>query len=236
MAPLRGASVLITGATQGIGRAVAGQLGAAGARLHLLARRPEPLEALASESGGRAWPCDLADDADVWSVLDGLQDELGGPPDAVVNAAGTFDLVPLVETSVNAFDRNVAVNLRGPFLVIRALLPGMLKRGSGRIVNLGSVAGRRALPGNAAYGASKHGLRGLHEVLLEEIRGTGVLATLIEPAATDTPLWDPLDPDARSDVPSRIEMLSPEDVAEAVLFALTRPPGVRIPLIQIERG
>jgi NAD(P)-dependent dehydrogenase (short-subunit alcohol dehydrogenase family) len=154
----------------------------------------------------------------------------------VVNAAGAFDLAPFAETTVQAFDRNLAVNLRGPFLVIRALLPAMLERGSGRIVTVGSVAGRRALAGNAAYGASKWGLRGMHEVLVEELRGTGVAATLVEPAATDTALWDPLDPDAREDLPPRSAMLAAAEVAEAVLFALTRPDAVRVPLIQIERG
>ena len=191
---------------------------------------------LAEQSGGRAWSCDLADDADVWSVLEQLQEELPGPPYGIVNAAGTFELAPLAETSVLAFDRNLSVNLRGPFLVIRTLLPAMLARGQGHIVNLGSVAGRRSLAGNAAYGSSKAGLRGLHEVLLEEIRGTGVVATLVEPSATDTALWDPVQPDERSDLPSRSEMLQPEDVAEAVLFALTRTRGVSVPLIQIERG
>ena len=233
---LRGRSVLVTGGTRGIGRAVAERVARAGARVDVVARGAEDFFETVERTGGRAWPCDLGDDADVWSTLEGLVEALAGPPDAVVNAAGTFDLAPLAETSVNAFDRNLSVNLRGPFLVIRALLPHMLARGSGCIVNLGSVAGRRALPGNAAYGAAKYGLRGLHEVLLEEIRGTGVVATLIEPAATDTPLWDPLAPDEREGLPSRAEMLSAEDVAEAVLFALTRPAGVRVPLIQIERG
>jgi NADP-dependent 3-hydroxy acid dehydrogenase YdfG len=119
---------------------------------------------------------------------------------------------------------------------MRALLPAFLERGSGHIVNVGSVAGRRALPGNAAYGASMAGLRGLHEVLVEELRGTGVAATLLEPSATDTMLWDPLEPDARPDLPDRARMLQAEDVAAAVRFLLSRPAHVRIPLMQIERG
>jgi NAD(P)-dependent dehydrogenase (short-subunit alcohol dehydrogenase family) len=233
---LAGAAVLITGATGGIGYAVAERVAEAGARVHVLSRSADTLAGLVARSGGRTWPADLTDDADVWSALDALQDTLRGPPDAVVNAAGAFALAPLAETSVEMFDRNLAVNLRGPFLVIRALLPAMLERDRGKIVNVGSVAGRRALAGNAAYGASKFGLRGLHAVLVEELRGTGVSATLLEPAATDTALWDALQPDGRGDLPPRSAMLRPEDVAEAVMFALTRPPDVRLPLIQIERG
>jgi NAD(P)-dependent dehydrogenase (short-subunit alcohol dehydrogenase family) len=233
---LRGAKVLVTGATGGIGRAVAEAVAGADGQLHVLSRNADALAPLAERTGGRSWPADLSDDADVWFALDTLQETLGGPPDAVVTAAGAFELAPLAETSVEAFDRNLQVNLRGPFLVIRALLPAMLERGGGRIVSVGSVAGRTALPGNAAYGASKFGLRGMHEVLVEELRGTGVAATLVEPAATDTPLWDPLDPDARDDLPARSAMLRPEDVAGAVLFVLTRPAHVRVPLIQIESG
>jgi NADP-dependent 3-hydroxy acid dehydrogenase YdfG len=112
----------------------------------------------------------------------------------------------------------------------------MLERGDGLIVNVGSVAGRKAFPGNAAYSASKFGVRGFHEVLLEETRGTGVRATLLEPAATDTSLWDALDPDADPGLPNRDAMLTPDDVAEAVLFVATRPPHVRIPVLQIERA
>jgi NAD(P)-dependent dehydrogenase (short-subunit alcohol dehydrogenase family) len=215
---------------------VAERVAKAGGQLHLLSRTATSLDALARGTGGRAWLADLTDDADTWSALYALNETLRGPPTAVVNAAGTFHLSALADTTVQSFDQNLALNLRAPFLVMRALLPSMMERGSGRIVNVGSVAGRRAFPGNGAYSASKFGLRGLHEVLVEELRGTGVSATLIEPTATDTRLWDPLDPDRREDLPSRSEMLRPGDVADAVLFALTRPPGTCIPLIQIERS
>jgi NADP-dependent 3-hydroxy acid dehydrogenase YdfG len=89
------------------------------------------------------------------------------------------------------------------------------------------------MAGNGAYGASKFGLRGLHQVLAEEVRGTGVRATLVEPSATDTPLWDPLDPDSRADLPSRSSMLSPDDIARAVVFALVQPAEVELSLLAI---
>ena len=93
-----------------------------------------------------------------------------------------------------------------------------------------------AFPGNGAYSASKFALRGLHEVLLEEIRGSGVRASLVEPAATDTEIWDPLDPDGNPGLPDREDMLTASDVAEGVVFVATRPEGVVIPLLQVERG
>ena len=169
---LAGRSALVTGATRGIGRAVVDRFAEEGARLHLLARSEDALSRLAAETGGRAWPADLSDDASVWDALDRLRDADGADPDIVVNSGGVFALAPLAETSVALFDENVTVNLRGAFLVVRAVLPGMLARGSGLIVNVGSVSGRKAFPGNGAYSASKWGLRGLHSVLLEEIRGT----------------------------------------------------------------
>jgi NAD(P)-dependent dehydrogenase (short-subunit alcohol dehydrogenase family) len=152
----------------------------------------------------------------------------GGEPDIVVNAAGAFALAPFAATEPGIFERQLAVNLLGPFLVIRGFLPGMLARGSGHIVNIGSVAGRIALPGNAGYGASKFGLRGLHEVLAAELRDTGVRASLVEPAATDTSLWDPLQPDTRNDLPSRADMLRADDVAAAVRFILEQPAAVEV--------
>ncbi|GMV07175.1 MAG: NAD(P)-dependent oxidoreductase [Gemmatimonadota bacterium] len=234
--PLRGRNALVTGASRGIGARVAERLAGAGARVWLVARSADRLADLAARTGGTALAADLGDEAAVWEVAERLQDELGGAPDLVVNAAGVFGLAPVAEETVQSLDAHLAVNLRAPFLVVRALLPAMLRRGSGLVVNVGSVAGRRAFPANAAYSASKFGLRGFHEVLLEEVRGTGVRATLVEPAATDTPLWDPLDPDADPGLPDRSAMLDPDDVAEAVLFVATRPDSVRIPLLQIERA
>ena len=235
-ADLGGLTALVTGASRGIGARVAERLAEAGARVWLLGRSRGALTELAARTGGVALVADLTDEASVWDALDRLQDELGSAPDLVVNAAGVFGLAPVAQETVKSLDAHLGVNLRGPFLVVRALLPSMLERGRGIIVNVGSVAGRKALPGNAAYSASKFGLRGFHEVLLEETRGTGVRVTLLEPAATDTPLWDPLDPDSDPALPDRAAMLTPDDVAEAVLFVVSRPDTVRIPVLQIERA
>lgn len=233
---LEGRTALVTGASRGIGACIAGRLADEGARVWALGRSRGALTELASRTGARALVADLTDEAVLWEAMDTLQEEAGGPPDLVVNAAGVFGLATVASETVRSLDDHLAVNLRGAFLIVRALLPAMLGRGSGLIVNVGSVAGRKAFPANGAYSASKFGLRGFHEVLLEEVRGTGVRATLLEPAATDTPLWDPLDPDGNPGLPNRSAMLSPDDVAEAVLFVATRPATVRIPLLQIERA
>lgn len=234
--PLIGRTALVTGASRGIGRRIAERLAGEGAKVWALARSAEPLRELAREYRVEPVVTDLTDDTATWLALDELQDAVGGAPDIVVNAAGIFGIQPFAETTVKSFDAHVAVNLRAPFLVTRALLPSMLERGSGLVVNIGSVAGRTAFPGNAAYSASKFGLRGFHEVLLQELKGTGVGASLIEPAATDTTLWDALDPDSNPDLPDRAAMLHADDVAEAVIFVATRPSGVNIPLLQVERG
>ena len=227
-------TVLITGASRGIGRAIATRLAEEGAIVWGMGRVETALTEVASETGGSSLVADLSDDVSVWSALERLTDEIGGAPDIVVNSAGVFGLSSCATESVLAFDESFSVNLRGTFLVVRSLLPGMLDRRTGLIVNIGSVSGRKGFRGNAAYSASKFGLRGFHEVLLEEIRGTGVRATLVEPAATDTALWDGLDPDNDPALPNRSQMMQPADVAEAVAFIATRPHSVCIPLIQIE--
>lgn len=233
---LQGIGALVTGASSGIGAAVARALSVEGARVGLMARSLARIRELADEVEG--WPLsgDVTDPADVAAVLAGFREAAGAGPDLVVASAGVFTLAPVEGTDPAELALNLDVNLKGSFLLLREVLPGMKARGTGTVVQVGSVSGRRAFPGNGAYSASKYGLRGLHEVLLEELRGTGIRATLLEPAATDTPIWDPLDPEGRAELPSRSAMLRPEDVAEAVVFVATRPAGVQIPFLPIERS
>lgn len=231
---LQGQTALVTGASRGIGRAVCEALVEAGCWVGMVARGEDGLRAAAAESGGHPIPADVSQAGAVHALAGYLTELLGDPPDLVVNAAGSFALAPFTATDPDLFDAQIAANLRAPFLVSRAFLPGMLERGSGHLVHIGSVAGRVPLPGNAAYAAAKFGLRGMHEVMVQELRGTGVRATLIEPSATDTSLWDALNPDGQDDIPSRAEMLRPEAVAEAVLWSATRPSGVSVSSVAVE--
>lgn len=224
---------LVTGATGGIGEAVARRLAADGLRVCLGGRRVGRLERLAREVGGVAVPFDLTNEEDVERARPVV--EVAGL-DVLVNAAGVFDLASVAQTSGEVLRRNLDVNLVGAFNVTRAFLPGMLAAGSGLVINVGSVAGWRAFPENSAYAASKFGLRGFHEVLLEELRGTGVRACLLEPGAVDTPIWDPLDPDAAPHLPNRARMLRAEDVARAAGFVAGLPDEVAVPLLRIERA
>jgi 3-oxoacyl-[acyl-carrier protein] reductase len=120
-----------------------------------------------------------------------------------------------------------------PFNVARAFLPGMRQAGRGHLVTIGSIADHTAFPENAAYAASKYGLRGLHETLVAEYRGSGIRMTLVSPGPTDTSIWDPFDPDRRAGFTPRARMLKPADVAGAVLWAVIQPPNVAVELIRM---
>ena len=226
---------LVTGATGGIGEAIARRLAGDGFKVYAGGRRFERLERLAGEIDGVALPFDVTSEAEV--ELARAEVEIGGAPRFVlVNAAGVFDLATVERTSGDMLRRNLETNLVGTINLTRAFLPGMLTRRSGLVINVGSVSGWRAFPENSAYSASKYGLRGFHDVLLEEIRGTGVRACLLEPGAVDTPIWDPLDPDAAPHLPSRAQMLRGEDVARAAGFVAGLPAEVAVPLLRIERA
>jgi NADP-dependent 3-hydroxy acid dehydrogenase YdfG len=233
---LGGATALVTGGTLGIGRAVAERLHAGGARVLIAARDEARVARVARELGVAGIAADVSKPALVVRLAAAAEERWGGAPDIVVHAAGAFALTPLARTPIATFDRQIAVNLRAAFLLIRTFLPGMLERGTGHLVTIGSIAGRVAFPENGAYSASKFGVRGLHAVLDAETRGTGVRATLVEPAATDTALWDAVDPDTRPDLPDRAGMLRAADVADAVFYAVTRPPGVDVRSILVERS
>ncbi len=231
---LAGRFALVTGASRGIGRAVAASLAAHGAHVFMLARGAVQLREAAGEIGhlATALPCDVTDAAAVHQAAQQVVAELSrsgaAAPDLLVNNAGLFPLGPLHETSVVDFVATIDLNLVAPFRLLRAFLPAMRERGTGHIVTIGSVADRNIFPGNGAYAASKYGQRAMQEVLRSELRGTGVRSTLVSPAATDTPIWDPIDPDNQPGFPTRASMLRPADVADAVLWAVTRAPHVNV--------
>ncbi len=228
-APLTGRTAVIAGASRGIGRAVAEALHGAGAHVVRLARSLADAEAERRTD----LACDLTK-ADAVGRAAGRILAARGAPDVLVVAAGTFLLRPLTETTAAEFAEQLDANLAGPFAVLRAFAGPMRERGSGLVVTIGSIADHVPLAGNAAYAASKYGLRGLHGVLAAELAGTGVRATLLAPGPVDTELWDAVDPDARPGFTRRRDMLRAEDVAEAVLFVATRPAHVVIPEILIE--
>ena len=217
-AALKGRTALVTGGSRGVGRATAAALVKAGVRTIIVARDAAVLEEAAAAIGAEALAGDITDPAaldpaaldpaalgpaDGGGIVARVIERLGGVPDILVNAAGSFSLAPIAETALAAFDDAIAANLRAPFALTRAMLPSMLARRSGHIVTIGSVAGRAAFPGNGAYSAGKFGVRGLHDVLAAELRGTGVRSTLIEPAATDTGLWDSIDLARNPGLPER---------------------------------
>ena len=226
MTALAGRVALVTGASRGIGAATAEALRAAGAQVVRVAR------ALPPGNDFLDLPADLTDAAQVEALAARVRREVG-PPDVVVSNAGGFLLRPLEQTTMADFDAQVGLNLRAAFAVARAFLPMLRDAGRGSFVMVGSVADHVGFPENAAYAASKYGLRGLHETLLAEFRGTGVRLTLISPGPTDTDIWAPFDPDQREGFPRRAEMLRPADIADAVLFVATRPPHVLVDWLRL---
>jgi NADP-dependent 3-hydroxy acid dehydrogenase YdfG len=227
---LQGRTALVTGASRGVGLAVARALAGAGARVALLARSTDALEreAAALGRGAIAVPADVTAAGDVARAAARVAEAFGGAPDVLVNSAGVFTLALAHEETVESFMDTLRANLVAPFAVARAFLPAMRERGSGSVVTIGSIADRNAFPENGAYAASKFGLRGLHEVLRAELRGSGVRATLVSPGPVDTPLWDAIDPDNRPGFSPRASMLRPEAVAAAVLYAVSQPMAVNV--------
>jgi NADP-dependent 3-hydroxy acid dehydrogenase YdfG len=235
---LAGRWALVTGASRGIGEAVARALAADGARVALVARSGGALATLARElgPGHLAVAGDLTVADDVASLAGRVTTWAGGAPDIIVNNAGVFPRATADEQDPGDFARTIDLNLTAPFRVLRAFLPAMRARGRGDVVTLGSVADRRVYPGNAAYSASKYGARALHEVVRAETRGTGVRASLVSPGPVDTAIWDPQEASLGKSLPLRTEMLRPVDVARAVMFVVTQPQDVTVEELRVARS
>ncbi len=207
--------ILITGASQGIGAAMAEAFAAEpDARLALLARNRKRLEAVAercrrlgAETG--VFPSDVTDDDAVRKTARAILDRWGAP-DVLVNNAGRFEPGDALATTPEAFRAQVAVNLTSAFVVTHAFLPAMVARGSGHVFFLGSVASVKAYPGGLAYCAAKHGVLGLARAVREDTKDRGIRVTALLPGATLTPSWDGVDLPAERFMPA-------EDVARAAV-------------------
>lgn len=234
---LLGRVAIVTGASSGIGEAVAEALAGAGARVALAARRTDRLESVAERiraGGGDAMvhAADVTDRAGMEALAKAVLERWGGIH-ILVNNAGIMPLSPLADLRMDDWERMVDVNVKGVLFGIGAVLPAMLAAGDGHVVNVGSVAGRRPFPGGAVYSATKFAVRALTwGMQLELSAARGIRVTDVQPGVVETELTDHI-PD--SGLREGFETgwagrrkLRPEDVAAAVLFALTAPPHVNV--------
>ncbi len=217
---------LITGASRGIGKAVALTLARQGIRVVLVARSHNDLLAVQAQiqaEGGRAevFPADLADLSTLPQRLQALLDRFG-PCDVLINNAGMAYVGPLATLPLADWQRVIDLNLTAAFLCAQAVLPDMRRQHSGAIINVISIAGKRAFPNWGAYCASKFGLMGFSQALAEEERQYGIRVTSLCPGSVDTPIWDT--DTVRVDF-DRSKMLSPEWVADLIAYILRLPTG-----------
>lgn len=227
---LRDQIALITGASSGLGRASALAFARAGADVALVARSERDLRTVADEVeklGKRALalPTDLSDETAVLGTVEQVIDSFGRV-DVLLNNAGTDVPGPVIDLSTNDWDRVLAVNLRAPFLLAKAVFPTMQTQGRGTIINVSSVAGKRGWANASAYCASKFGLTGFTQALHAEGKEHGIRAVVVYPGAMATN-WGDWTPEARKgdnqeNHPSS-EALSPEDAASFLVWLTSAP-------------
>jgi 2-hydroxycyclohexanecarboxyl-CoA dehydrogenase len=225
--PLAGRTAVVTGASRGIGRAIALRLAEAGAEVALWSRSAEALQGVSDEIaalGGRAQPfaCDVTDAALVTRTADQVRRTLA-PVAIVVNNAGAVLRKPTIAIDDAEWRRMIAVNLDGTFFVTRAFLPDLIRAGGhagGRIINIASIAGREGTPLLAAYCAAKHGVVGFTRALAEELRTAKVSVNAICPGSVDTGML-------REGMPGADPDMTPDDIARTALFlAHMAPPAL----------
>lgn len=230
--------VLVTGASAGFGEAIARRFAAEGARVVATARRAERLEKLAAELGERVHPLplDVRDRDAVERALTSLPEPFA-PIDVLVNNAGlALGMQPAHRASMEHWEQMIATNVRGLLYVTRTLLPGMVERDRGHIINISSIAGLYSYPGGNVYGATKAFVTQLSLNLRADLIGHHVRVTDIEPGMAETEfslVRYEGDADAAAKVYEGVEPLTSEDIAEAVLWAVRQPRHVNVNRIEL---
>ena len=229
MFDLTGKGALVTGATGGIGWAIAEELHAQGATVTVSGTRAERLNELAAKLGSRvvALPCDLRDRAAVVKLAEDAEKALG-QVDILVNNAGITHDNLFMRMKDEEWDDVIAVNLTSVFVPTRDVLPGMMRRRAGRIVNIASISGVLGNPGQGNYAASKAGLVGMTKSLAREVSSRGITANCIAPGFISTPMTDALTPKQVESIAAAIPAAKfgkPEDVAAVVVFLASDEAG-----------
>ena len=226
-------TAVVTGASSGIGEATARALAAAGFEVVAAARRLERCEELAEQIGGRALRLDVTD-------TDSVAELAAAVPDAAVlvnNAGGALGLEPIAEADEQKWRTMYESNVMGVMRVTRALLPAMVKSGNGHVVVVGSVAGSEVYPGGGGYTAAKHAAHAVAETLRIELLGQPVRVSTIAPGLVETQFsivrFDG-DEGKAAKVYEGLEPLSATDVADAIAYAVTRPPHVDVDFLSIK--
>jgi 3-oxoacyl-[acyl-carrier protein] reductase len=222
---LTGRTALVTGSTRGIGRAIAGTLAAAGARVAVVGRNAARAEAVASELGGGAqgFAADVGDPASISALVTQVETAFGQIDILVNNAGLTRDNI-LFRIKDDDWDTVLDANLRGAFLLIRATARGMMKRRWGRIVNIASIVGLTGNKGQANYAASKAGLIGLTKSVAKELGSRNILVNAVAPGFIDTDMTAAMTPEARAALAGQIPLErlgTPADVAGMVAFLVS---------------
>uniref|UniRef100_A0A1I8I4I0 Fatty acid synthase n=2 Tax=Macrostomum lignano TaxID=282301 RepID=A0A1I8I4I0_9PLAT len=240
---LLGKVAMVTGASSGIGQAVAQALARDGCQVALVARRADQLEQvrqgiLAAQGVAVACPADVTSRAEVEAAVARCRSLLG-QPDILVNSAGVMYYTRAFSGLTHLTDRTIDVNCRGLVHTVEAVLPIMLDRGGGHIVNLSSDAGRAPFPGLAVYTGSKFFVEGYSRALRLEVASRGLRVTCVQPGDVRTPLQacrDDADSEAHKEFSGqgKYTMLEPEDVARAILYAVQQPPHVGVNEILVE--
>jgi NADP-dependent 3-hydroxy acid dehydrogenase YdfG len=237
---LEGTVALVTGASSGIGEATARSLAGHGAAVAVVARRSERLDALAADiesGGGRALAieADVTDQAQAVDAVERTVAELGRL-DTVVNNAGVMLLGPVADAPTEEWKRMVAINVNGLLYVSHAALPHLTRTAEGGprnvadLVNVSSVAGRRASAGSAVYNATKHAVNAFTEALRQEVTERHVRVSVVEPGAVATELTDHLRPEIREQLRGgfQFERLAAADIADAIAYVVTRDRHIAI--------
>lgn len=234
MEELSGRIALITGASGGIGRAIARRLAGLGMSLALCGRDEERLCATAAQTG-RAGdmlviPGDLSDEAHLRDCIERTCARFGGL-DALINCAGQALNRPFSETTAEEFDRLMQINVRTPFLLCRMALPILRRSDRATIVNIGSVVSHNGYALQAAYTASKHALLGMTKALAKEVWREGIRVHMVSPGGVDTPMIRQARPDLEDE-----GMIRPDEVADAVAYLVSRRGNAVIDEIRLHRA